>query len=873
MKCATILKILVLVSLFGLSNTTLAQQGNWVVIAEAMAENKPLPTSVPASIQLAYVNWQLAKAGGFQKAFLELSNLSAPYAAPDAWSKAASSALAAHAWLALGFPEKAKNQLETTEFQKPVYNDPVLESEIKGLLGIIAWQDGKYREANELLNVAFHQRVQALGTSHPLSLALLNNNALIWRENDPNRALTAWLEIYNNHVENTLGASVLTNLALSYEKIHKPDSVQYFLVLAANRWRALQGENGVGLAFVYSCFGNHFLSAQQPDSALYYFQKALAIYQYNFGFVHPEVAQTLNRTAEVWASLNNYEKAFSALDSALTANYNSSTKNYLKPDLALQSLFTRAKVLESRHYEKSLSIADLRQSLAYLQACDSQINLIRNSRSNVSDQLRLGSISIQVYETAVEVALRLAEITTRTKYYQEIAFQYCEKNKSSLLKQNLSKARAASFYGIPDSLITTERNLQATIAFYEQKLAESNSETMTSLNEQLLQKRFELEQHTQMLSASYPSYYAVRYGSDEKTVDQLANKLDDSTLVVSYFLSKNRMKLHIFFLSKNGLHCESKTLPSDWLQQCRAFRNALRLDAPKVWIESGNVLSDLFLGSQIKDRYKLLVFIPEGILVNLPFEALFYRPYSYANYQENPVPPLLIKKHAVAYDYAADLWLRKTQRTNTGNSALLLAPVNFEHPGNIPTLPGSEEEVNAISGLLAKNNIGTELLFGKAATLGAFKQSLLHKPNYIHLATHGIADEEQPELSRVYTSFNKDGGCMYLADIYGVNCPARLVTLSACQSAGGRINEGEGVIGLTRAWRYAGAQAVLSSLWNVNDNATQLLMTNFYNSLMAVEPAPYALQKAKIKLLSTNSYALPSFWSPFVLIGNCSVEL
>jgi CHAT domain-containing protein len=143
----------------------------------------------------------------------------------------------------------------------------------------------------------------------------------------------------------------------------------------------------------------------------------------------------------------------------------------------------------------------------------------------------------------------------------------------------------------------------------------------------------------------------------------------------------------------------------------------------------------------------------------------------------------------------------------------------------------------------------------------------------IHFATHGIIDNDHPELSGVVLSlFNDKGepqdGFLRLHDIYNLKLPVDLVVLSACSTALGREIVGEGLIGLVRGFMYAGSRRVLASLWKVDDEATSELMTRFYRALFERGLAPSAaLQAAQVELLKTKRWSHPFYWAGFVLQG------
>ena len=115
---------------------------------------------------------------------------------------------------------------------------------------------------------------------------------------------------------------------------------------------------------------------------------------------------------------------------------------------------------------------------------------------------------------------------------------------------------------------------------------------------------------------------------------------------------------------------------------------------------------------------------------------------------------------------------------------------------------------------------------------------------------------------------------MNAGEIYNIKLKAELMTLSACQTGLGKISQGEGIIGLTRALLYAGARNLAVSLWKVGDKSTSQLMKNFYSHFLTLQQAPtthlkYAqfLRQAKLSMLQEKTYSAPYYWSPFVLLG------
>ena len=143
----------------------------------------------------------------------------------------------------------------------------------------------------------------------------------------------------------------------------------------------------------------------------------------------------------------------------------------------------------------------------------------------------------------------------------------------------------------------------------------------------------------------------------------------------------------------------------------------------------------------------------------------------------------------------------------------------------------------------------------------------------IHFATPGLLNSQSPQLSGLVLSlFNPQGrsqnGFLRLYDIFNLRLAAELVVLSACQTGLGKAIKGEGLIGLTRGFMYAGANRVVVSLWSVDDLATSLLMTEFYRAILQDNLSPgLALQKAQQKIKADQDLASPYYWAAFTLQG------
>ncbi|MGH9836663.1 MAG: CHAT domain-containing protein, partial [Blastocatellia bacterium] len=188
-----------------------------------------------------------------------------------------------------------------------------------------------------------------------------------------------------------------------------------------------------------------------------------------------------------------------------------------------------------------------------------------------------------------------------------------------------------------------------------------------------------------------------------------------------------------------------------------------------------------------------------------------------------------------------------------------------------PRLPFSRREAEAIIAVAPQRQSARLLDFqaNRAAATG----DDLSNYRIIHFATHGLLNSQHPELSGIVLSLvdergEPQNGFLRLHEIYNLRLPADLVALSACQTGLGKEIHGEGLVGLTRAFMFAGAPRVVASLWKVDDAATAELMKRFYRGMFDKRLRPAAaLRAAQVEMWRQERWRSPYFWAAFTLQG------
>jgi CHAT domain-containing protein len=313
---------------------------------------------------------------------------------------------------------------------------------------------------------------------------------------------------------------------------------------------------------------------------------------------------------------------------------------------------------------------------------------------------------------------------------------------------------------------------------------------------------------------------------------------------------------------------------------------AMRKDKRAELIKAGYHLYQQLLQpieEYIKEKKKLIV-IPSAWIYYIPFEALIPSDeilgFSDLNF--------LIKQFDISYHYSSTLFAKTRRSKLKGNlSMYAFAPVYdsgeeserlvspqssnlraLDENSTFGPLPESEKEVKALKRLFEKKNKDVKVALRKEANEQELKKNLEKTFQFIHIAGHSFADTDNPDFSGIacYESENEDG-ILYLGEINYLNMKADLITLSSCESGFGKLNFAEGLLGLNRAFMYAGCPNVVFSLWKVYDKVSANLMVDFYESVLEGKSYSESLRQAKLALLEKESTANPHFWAPYLLIG------
>ncbi|RAW01370.1 CHAT domain-containing protein [Pseudochryseolinea flava] len=787
-----------------------------------------------------------------------------------------------------GRNDRALESLEDalTIFDKSGKSETLEAAQALSHLGNLYRATGKFSQAEEQLNRALAIRQKFLKDDTELMAAAYNDLGLVFSMTDPDKALDFYekaLAIYKklHDKDHPKIATATTNVGFIYRTLELyGDAVNNFEA-SLKIWEKMYPQAHPSKAFVLFNLGVTYNQMGDAKAARGYYERALKMYEESYGRKHPETGRVLNAIGDLDLAANKFDDALATYQRSLHANvadFNSSDpkqsphlKNYYDGNVLLNTMLSKAQALEARHYGKTLKFEDLTLAIQTLQRCDTLIDKLRQQINNESDKISLGAIATEVYANGVRISYEASQVAFKKKSYYEHAFYFAEKSKSAVLLEAISDANAKSFAGIPQNLLEEEKTLKSAIALCAQGLAQKPSaDEEKYLREASFNLNRQYEAFVKKMEKEFPSYYNLKFNAAAPSIPQLQAKLDQKTMLVSYFTDEKNNRIYSFQITEKTFRIEDHAITKDFDRYITGLRNSIFFNEKKSFTKAVNNLSEILIPDRIAKNISDLIILPVGRLGIIPFEALV----TDAITPDTPYPsmPFLIRKYNVRYEFSAGLILQKeVAQTSAQPSIFLCAPVTFPAKDNLNDLPGTESEVNDIASLFNQKQYKSSLLTRNNADEKKVKSPDLKSFDYIHFATHGIVDESNPELSRIFlqSDVGSEDGNLFAGEIYNLNLNARLVTLSACQTGLGKISKGEGVIGLSRALVYAGAKSLIVSFWSVADESTAVLMKNFYQEMLQHPQANFSenLKQAKLSLVKDEKYTAPYYWAPFILIG------
>ena len=471
------------------------------------------------------------------------------------------------------------------------------------------------------------------------------------------------------------------------------------------------------------------------------------------------------------------------------------------------------------------------------------------------------------------------------------AFHFAERSRARTLVEMLAERGLEVGRPTNDRSLEQERTLRSRLASVHNRLraASRNPDSPQELLERLAAEEQDLGNAVadveERVRLSLPSYADLQYPRP-LTLPQVMDRLEDGTLLLEYYAEPG--PAFLWAARRTDFVMRRLDLDSDQIRQ--AVQAAVAMErssqqAPLV-AQARTMLANALLGSvpdQLWQGVERILIVPDGALSYLPFELLAL-----------PGGKLLADHYPVSYAPSATVLeeLKRLRDTRTGDRREF---VGFGDPvfGDSDSKDGTESELRFRSSgsrlrrLPASRDEVTEIAhtFGGSSQIFVGEEATEYRVRtetegyrFVHFATHGILDDRDPLYSGLALAAptaeerqRADGldDFLQVREMFALRLSADVVVCSACQTGWGRIQRGEGLLGMARALYFAGASCVVVSLWPVPDRPTARLMARFYEAMRSGRAPAEALQEAKrsCRVSHPHVYADPYSWAGFVAVG------
>ncbi|HEX3184529.1 MAG TPA: CHAT domain-containing tetratricopeptide repeat protein [Pyrinomonadaceae bacterium] len=674
-----------------------------------------------------------------------------------------------------------------------------------------------------------------------------------------------------------------------------PKALEYFT--RALPITATQDDRRWTEAMVITSLGytNYYLGNKQE--ALRYLNEALPIHKAVIN--RNWEAQTLVCLGTTYVSLGETEKALDYFNQALKLlRENASDRG------EADALFKIARVERNRG-----NLSEARKNI------DRALEIVDSMRARIVNQESRSSFVAarrEYYEFYMDLLMRLDQ-QSPGKGHDAQALQESERARARSLLELLTESRIDIREGVDSQLLERERRLQQQINDEEMRRVrvlrgKHTPEDLAPIDKRVNQLMLDYYTVQSEIRIRSPRYAALTNPEPLTLRDIQQQVLDDKTMLLEYALGEERSFLWVVTQSE----LKSFELPKRSVVEAAARRvydlliASNRTQARRPAELALTELSRMVLGpaaSLVKKERVLIV--ADGALEYVPFAAL---PLT-SSQATGAYEPLIVRHEVVSLPSASVLSVLRKEMSNhqrapealavladavfqsndsrlpqrggkahastTADQAAAQSPLmrSAEDVGvaDFQRLPFSRREADAIVAKAAQPRTLKALDF--TASRETVFNSRLDQYRIIHFATHGLLNSEHPTLSGIVLSlYDEQGrpidGFVRLHEIYNLKLNAELVVLSACRTALGREIKGEGLVGLTRGFMYAGTPSVVASLWDVRDQATSELMSRFYEGMFKDGKRPAAaLRAAQVSMWREQRWAAPYYWAGFVLQG------
>ncbi|TVR31131.1 MAG: CHAT domain-containing protein [Balneolaceae bacterium] len=704
-------------------------------------------------------------------------------------------------------------------------------------------------------------------------------------------------EIHGSEHPNTaVGYNNLGSVYLQKEEFERAEK-NYRLAIEVRK--NIHGDNHPNLIAPLHTLSGLYIQTERWGDARKELQRALNIGLSRFNENHIDMIDTYSLIANSYLMEGDYNNAHHYYSKTLSLILGVDVSDEaIIPDLSQVSytlkLIENIRGMNRVLHEKFKASGDkqlLHESLRFTTIASETIDMLQTSFQNEASKLNLIDNNYEIYSNALDIIFKLYTISHDDNWLDEMHY-YSEKSRSRIAHDLLQSVEARNFGGVPDEVINVERELNTKVSDYYQKLqleqekGEEGSQSMLrQYRDSLFYAKRELHQFTQSLEENYPDYYQLKYDRKLAARDDIQSMIGPDETVLSYSFGSE--SLYAIIIDSEQISVRKLEKDEGLADQIEKIRKSVISGRTTEYEEAAYHLYTQLI-EPVKDllRTESVIILPDQAMHYLPFEMLLTEKPNGKMYHHMP---FLLRQYQIQYRPSATVMITKQQqRPQEPKNLLALAPfsqstipleqdeLNERYFDQLTPLPLSGYEAQEIAKLFrVRNSLWSfffpehaEVLTDRRASKSRILNGALDDYGFIHFATHAFVNERNPALSGIALHGGDDGdGIVYVGEIYNLQMRADLVVLGACDTGLGEIRRGEGLIGFTRAFLYAGASNLVVSMWKVNDQPTAHLMIGFYEHIREGQSYGSALRNAKISLMDHPEYAAPRNWAAFILNG------
>jgi CHAT domain-containing protein len=607
-------------------------------------------------------------------------------------------------------------------------------------------------------------------------------------------------------------------------------------------------------------------------------KKALALAEEGYNFTqHVDYKNELlsyfqvQNLANTYFSISDYENAVKYSIEALSFFDNRNLKmNNLLDSIQNETrkpmaLFVKSKseyFLKQSHSINSLDslLLQTKKALAILEKKRTIIKTPSDLETLLTDHQKLIDFRKQLF-------LDLYNKTKNNEYLTNLIGLH----ESSLYNRIRSRLnlKKVSFLNIPKTIIDKEQVLKDKMF---SALNEKNAtiEVFFDYNKQW-------DTFLDSLKQNYPKYYKMRYATIEEPMDNLHKNIPKNTTLIRYLYISDTLYAAVINKTDKTLF---KLKTKDVKKHISILSNH-ESGITKTSESLYNLYKAIWKPFASKIQTENIVIIPDGELFNLSFESLTSSKIN--SFEDIAINSLLVK-YTISYNYSLLLYTSDKKTINYAKDFVAFAPEfnsKMKEDYSIAITDSLSIDKTYLNLLpqpfsvdLAKEYsklFGGDYFINNNASKQIFKNEA-NEHKIIHIGTHAESNNVSPELSRLIfakTSKNEDNS-LYTFEIYNENLNANLAILTACETGKPTYQSGEGMISLAHAFNYAGSESILTSLWKIDEKSSSEIIEFFYQNIKDGLPKDKALQKAKLKYISTagGRTIAPQYWAGLILIGD-----